>query len=458
MPLGYSLSRSRLPAVLFLGMDSCLAMGSALGAYRARFDHLLFDFGYEAVTLIQALLVVVISMLSGIYHTWRGKALRLMLWRVFLAWSLSFILLIAFLVISKTTQAYSRIWLGIWMTSALALTLLMRITIYWGLRYFRRQGRNFKRVLIVGNGRNFNQIRQEMAGGNDWGFRMDVCIEYNKTDELLTLLDQQLKRDDDFDECWLCLPLKHSSIIQEVMHRLRHDTMDIRYMPGVRDLPLLNHKVTHIGGFYSLDLSCSPMGDVNYGIKRFEDIALASMILVLITPVMALIALAVKGSSPGPVLFKQYRHGANGQRIKVYKFRSMNVHQEEKGQVTQASRNDTRLTPLGAFLRRTSLDELPQFYNVLQGRMSVVGPRPHALSHNEAYKEQVDSYMKRHKVKPGITGLAQVNGFRGETDTLDKMQKRVEMDLQYINSWSVFLDLKIIVLTVFNGFTHPNAY
>lgn len=185
---------------------------------------------------------------------------------------------------------------------------------------------------------------------------------------------------------------------------------------------------------------------------------IGSIISLLVLPVCLAIALVIKITSPGPVLFKQYRTGVNGKQFKVYKFRSMRIHEEENGQVTQATKGDSRITPIGAFLRRTSLDELPQFYNVLQGRMSIVGPRPHALAHNEYYKELVESYMRRHKVKPGITGWAQVNGLRGETDTLEKMEKRVEYDLWYIDNWSLWLDLRIIFLTIFKGFINKNAY
>jgi putative colanic acid biosynthesis UDP-glucose lipid carrier transferase len=185
---------------------------------------------------------------------------------------------------------------------------------------------------------------------------------------------------------------------------------------------------------------------------------LSLVILTLISPLMLLIAFGVKLSSPGPVLFKQRRNGWDGKPIKVYKFRTMTVHKECDGQVTQASKYDARITKFGAFLRRTSLDELPQFFNVLQGRMSIVGPRPHAIEHNDQYKEQIDAYMMRHKVKPGITGWAQINGWRGQTDTLDKMKKRVEFDLYYIENWTLWLDLKIIFLSMFSGFVHKNAY
>lgn len=223
-------------------------------------------------------------------------------------------------------------------------------------------------------------------------------------------------------------------------------------------MQLLNHRVSEVAGLYAIDLSVSPISGVARLVKRLEDLLIGSLICLLISPVCLLIALAIKLTSPGPVLFKQYRTGVNGANFKVYKFRSMKVHQEASGSVTQATKGDTRITPIGNFLRKTSLDELPQFFNVIQGRMSIVGPRPHALAHNEYYKDLVESYMKRHKVKPGITGWAQVNGLRGETDTLDKMEKRVRYDLWYIDNWSLWLDLKIIFLTIFKGFINKNAY
>jgi putative colanic acid biosynthesis UDP-glucose lipid carrier transferase len=200
------------------------------------------------------------------------------------------------------------------------------------------------------------------------------------------------------------------------------------------------------------------MVGINRVIKALEDRILGLVILVLVSPFILAIAIAIKLTSKGPVFFKQMRHGWDGKPIKVYKFRTMVQHMAENGQVVQASRQDTRVTKIGAFLRQTSLDELPQFWNVLQGRMSIVGPRPHALQHNEQYKDQIDLYMLRHKVKPGITGWAQIHGWRGETDTLDKMKKRVEYDLYYIENWSLWLDIKIIFLTLFNGFIHKNAY
>lgn len=181
------------------------------------------------------------------------------------------------------------------------------------------------------------------------------------------------------------------------------------------------------------------------------------MILLLISPLLLVISIAIKLTSSGPVFFKQIRYGLNGKSILVYKFRTMKV-MENGSQVKQAVKNDPRVTSVGRLLRRTSLDELPQFFNVILGNMSIVGPRPHAVAHNEEYRKLIPGYMLRHKVKPGITGLAQIRGWRGETDTLDKMEKRIECDLEYIRTWSIWLDIKIIFLTVFRGFIHKAAY
>ncbi|HCJ2416852.1 TPA: exopolysaccharide biosynthesis polyprenyl glycosylphosphotransferase, partial [Klebsiella pneumoniae] len=189
----------------------------------------------------------------------------------------------------------------------------------------------------------------------------------------------------------------------------------------------------------------TPLNGINMVFKRLEDIILSLFILLLISPLLIIISLAVKITSPGPVIFRQTRYGMDGKPIKVWKFRSM-VVMENDTEVKQATKDDVRVTNVGKFLRRTSLDELPQFFNVLFGEMSIVGPRPHAVSHNEQYRSLIEGYMLRHKVKPGITGWAQINGWRGETDTLDKMEKRIEFDLEYIRSWSVWLDLKIIVM------------
>jgi putative colanic acid biosynthesis UDP-glucose lipid carrier transferase len=201
----------------------------------------------------------------------------------------------------------------------------------------------------------------------------------------------------------------------------------------------------------------TPFRGFNGVVKRASDVLLSLLILALISPLMAAIAVGVRLSSPGPILFRQRRYGVDGRKIVVYKFRTMTVA-EDGDVVRQATRNDSRITRFGAFLRRTSLDELPQFINVLQGRMSVVGPRPHAVAHNEMYRKLIRGYMIRHKVRPGVTGLAQVNGWRGETETVEKMKGRIEMDLRYLRNWSLLLDLQIILKTVVVVLGRQNAY
>ena len=242
-----------------------------------------------------------------------------------------------------------------------------------------------------------------------------------------------------------------------MLNQLADTTASVYIVPDSYIHNLLHARWYSMNGIPVASVFESPFYSVDGWLKRFEDIVITCIILALIAPVMLAIALAVRLTSPGPVIFKQRRYGLNGEVIEVWKFRSMAVCEDDLN-IPQAKRFDPRITPLGGFLRRTSLDELPQFINVLQGRMSIVGPRPHAVAHNEEYRKLVYGYMLRHKVKPGITGLAQVHGWRGETDTLGKMEMRVKYDLEYINSWSIWLDIKIIFLTIFKGFTGKSAY
>ncbi|HEX6154851.1 MAG TPA: undecaprenyl-phosphate glucose phosphotransferase [Burkholderiales bacterium] len=249
------------------------------------------------------------------------------------------------------------------------------------------------------------------------------------------------------DVIYIALPMASQPRILRLLEDLRDTTASIYFVPDIFVSDLIQARVDSIAGLPVVAVCETPFYGFNGAVKRLSDVVLASLILVLIAPLLAAIAIGVKRSSPGPILFKQRRYGVDGRKIVVYKFRSMTVA-EDGDLVRQATRNDSRVTPFGAFLRRTSLDELPQFINVLQGRMSVVGPRPHAVAHNELYRKLIRGYMIRHKVKPGITGLAQVNGLRGETDTVDKMKARIDYDLTYLRNWSLLLDLQIILKTV----------
>jgi len=252
-------------------------------------------------------------------------------------------------------------------------------------------------------------------------------------------------------------PISAQPRIRTLLNELQDTTASIYFLPDIYVFDLIQARFDNVAGVPVVAICETPFTGMNSSIKRISDIVLATLIMIMLLPIMLVIAIAIKATSPGPIVFKQRRYGLDGEEIIVYKFRSMTVA-EDGDKVTQATKGDKRVTRVGGFLRRSSLDELPQFFNVLQGRMSIVGPRPHAVAHNELYRKQIKGYMLRHKVRPGITGWAQVNGFRGETDTLDKMEARISYDLDYLRRWSLALDLWIIVRTVKVALQRDNAY
>ncbi|MBM4208694.1 MAG: undecaprenyl-phosphate glucose phosphotransferase [Gammaproteobacteria bacterium] len=284
------------------------------------------------------------------------------------------------------------------------------------------------------------------------GFSVDVSKLAGDTEQLI-----KLAKSGNIDVVYIALPLRAELRIKNIVEQLGDSTASVHFVPDLFIFELLSASLNNIKGIPVISIYDSPFYGIDGAMKRIFDIVFSSVVLILIAIPLLIIGIAVKSTSPGPVLFKQRRYGFRGEEIIVWKFRSMTV-MEDSNNVVQAKKNDARVTKLGGFLRRTSLDELPQFFNVLQGRMSVVGPRPHAVAHNEFYRGQVKGYMLRHKVKPGITGLAQINGFRGETDSLDKMEGRIQNDLNYIRNWSLSLYIKIIFLTIFKGFTGAKAY
>ncbi len=453
----------------FRVVDLLLVAGGGYLAFYVRFDHFRLPGNYELVLTIGMLVSVLLLPMFNLYQSWRGKGLIQQLWMTTLAWAAVVLLLTVLAFGTKTGEDYSRIWAGVWVTLVWVLLIGFRVLTRLIFNSFRRQGWNHRQILIIGAGRLGRNVAKQILHAEWVGY--DLVSYWDDNPQLQSTSihgvpvvspEQGVKSiasgTERIDEIWLALPLRAELRMREILTMLRHCTLKIRMVPNVFGFRLLNYSMSEIAGIPVLDINASPMEGVNRLIKAVEDRLLGLLILVLISPLMVAVAIAVKLSSPGPVLFKQKRHGWDGKPINVYKFRTMVVHEEAVGQVTQATQNDKRVTRTGAFLRSTSLDELPQFYNVLQGRMSIVGPRPHAMAHNELYKEQVDAYMQRHRVKPGITGWAQVNGWRGETDTLDKMQRRVEYDLYYIENWSLWFDLKIVFLTLFNGFANKNAY
>ncbi|MCV6614108.1 MAG: undecaprenyl-phosphate glucose phosphotransferase, partial [Cellvibrionaceae bacterium] len=308
-----------------------------------------------------------------------------------------------------------------------------------------QQSESQQQLQLVANKENEANNQNESQSGQ----ALDSYTLVNDTETLVKLVKSTgIKR------VYIALPMLLSQQVSKLNVELMDHNVDVIWAPDIYALNLVNHSVREVSGVPIISLNESPLTSSRLStvVKDVMDRTLAALALLTLAPVMLIIAGLVKLSSKGPVIFKQQRHGWDGSIIEVWKFRSMRLHDESDGEVKQATKDDDRITPIGKFIRRTSLDELPQFINVLQGRMSLVGPRPHAVSHNHFYSQKINSYLARHRIKPGITGLAQISGCRGETETIDKMQERVEYDLAYINNWSLWLDLKILIKTPFTLF------
>ena len=422
---------------------------------------------YQVTAMLGALLTWMSMGAVDAYRPWRGTGF----WReartILAGWGLVVCLLLLIGWLLKFTGTYSRMVIGMWFVMSPVAMMGLHLGARMVLRYWRRRGGNTRTAVVVGAGDLGRDVARRILAADWMGLRLLGFFDddaWKQGGEVLGLpvlgtgTDvADFVRDNAVDHVYLALPLRAESRMRQVFDALQDTTASVYLIPDLFIFELLGAREQEVAGLPAFALCETPVSGPFGVIKRIEDVVLATLILALIWPLMLTIALGVKFSSPGPVLFRQRRYGLNGREIVVWKFRSMRVC-EDGDHVPQARRRDPRVTPFGRFLRRTSLDELPQFINVLQGRMSVVGPRPHAVAHNEHYRKLIRGYMWRHKVKPGITGWAQVNGWRGETDTLDKMKKRVEYDLEYIRNWSVWLDLKIVALTVLRGFGSRNAY
>lgn len=382
------------------------------------------------------------------------------------AWVLTAAVLVAALFLLKSSVIFSRKALLTWFVAVIVLL----VGLHWARRAFltrlRCEGGNCRGVAIVGANALGRRLQQALADMPWLGYKFMGFYDDRQSERILqecTPCIGNLRalyrdaRENRIDTIFITLPMVAEKRIREIIDRLADSTISVYYVPNFFVFNLIRARWDTLQGIPVVSVYETPFRGIDGLTKRLEDLVLGSLILAVIAVPMLFIAIGVKLSSPGPVIFRQRRYGFNGQEIIVWKFRTMTVC-EDGDWVEQASKNDSRVTPFGAFLRRTSLDELPQFINVLQGTMSIVGPRPHAVTHNEYYRKLIPGYMLRHKVKPGITGLAQINGFRGETKTLDKMAMRVRHDIEYIRHWSLWLDLKIIFLTVFKGFVSPNAY
>ncbi|WP_455207217.1 undecaprenyl-phosphate glucose phosphotransferase [Kaarinaea lacus] len=445
-------------------IDVMCVIGGAVFAYFWRFEDLRFPHQYEIAVLIGSLLTLIIFSTSGIYTSWRGKRFLHQARIVTLVWVSVVVILVILAFLTKSSELYSRQWMAMWTLMAWGALIFFRFGFYKLLEAMRARGWNHKRIIIVGTGELARNVAKNIRSSSWTG--LDVVAFYDDNACALTReidgidvkcgeneLDNIVAHNR-INEVWLALPLKEEDRMKNILHDLRHSTATIRFVPGIFEFRLLNHAITEVAGLPVIDLNASPLVGVNRFIKEFEDKLLSLLILLLISPFLLFIAIGIKLSSPGPIFFRQERISWNGKPFIMYKFRSMPVGVEKTSGPVWAKPEEQRATGLGAFLRKTSLDELPQFWNVLKGDMSIVGPRPERPFFVKKFKEEVPDYMKKHLVKAGITGWAQINGWRGDTD----INKRIEFDLFYVENWSLWFDIKIIILTLFKGFVHKHAY
>ena len=424
---------------------------------------------YWLAGVVGVLAFAVAGEIAHLYSSWRVYSFAQEAFELAAACVVSAAALIALAYLTKTSVQYSRVVMVLWWMLTFAVLAIVRFAIRLPLRMERARGRNVRSLAIVGAGSLGFHVAERVKASGWMGLRLIGFFDDNVPVGTEVVPDNparvigdtsaviQLAREGRVDYVYVALPLSSSGPILNLIQDLSDTTASVFLVPDFFMFELTHARWTDIGGLPVVSIFDTPFLGVDGWLKRIEDIVLASLFIVMTLPLMLLIAGGILATSRGPVIFKQRRYGLSGKVVDVWKFRTMTVL-EDGERVPQARRVDPRVTRLGAFLRRTSLDELPQFLNVLQGHMSIVGPRPHPVALNEQYRKLIAGYMLRHKVKPGITGWAQVNGWRGETDTVEKMQKRIECDLYYIRNWSVWLDLKTVMLTVVRGFSQPTAY
>ena len=404
------------------------------------------------------------------YNSWRGNNLSSEVSALFSSWVATCALLVVIGFFYDGGVPHNRWTIYYWFAITPIELLSWHAIVRYALDLLGRSGATTRSVAIAGATELGIKLKQRLEEMPWTGYRFVGFYDDREFEQGRRLHDEDAKPNGDFDDLnraakngeidvvFMVLPLKAEDRIRSIIDKLADSTVSVYMMLDLFSFDLLNAKSLDIQGMPAISICETPHTGLDNFTKRIFDLVVGTSILILISMPMIFIALGVKLSSPGPVFFRQNRYGINGEKIKVWKFRTMGVMDSGDEAVVQATKDDERITPFGRILRRTSLDELPQFFNVLSGSMSIVGPRPHAISHNEEYRSQIKRYMLRHKVKPGITGLAQINGYRGETDTLEKMEGRIRYDLEYIQNWSVMLDFKIITETVFKGFRGPNAY
>jgi putative colanic acid biosysnthesis UDP-glucose lipid carrier transferase len=428
-----------------------------------------WDMRHTVLASVSAVLFYLSAEAVKLYDNRRSTPLPVDLRNLLLAWTATAVIVLFVGYTLKVSDMYSRAAVLSWFVLAPTALAIWRLGVRAGLTKARTLGYNIRRVAIVGSGEHGVQVARTVDGSPWMGLKVIGMFDdrapvpgrvpadlpfplLGKTDDLL----REVARGN-IDMVYVTLPINNLERIGKLLNALADTTTSVYFIPDMLLFSMVHGRWVRIGELPAVSVFETPFYGVGGWSKRVEDLVISSFVLAAMAIPMLLIAMAIKLTSPGPALFRQTRYGLDGREFRIWKFRTMTVC-EDSGPIAQAKRNDPRVTRIGALLRRTSLDELPQFLNVLTGTMSVIGPRPHAADHNEYYRRLVRHYMVRHKVRPGISGWAQINGLRGETDTLEKMERRVEYDLWYIRNWSVLLDLRISFVTLWKIWRESNAY
>ena len=468
MTAGYFIRQQRttVAAIQRLGDATCVAISLYLSQWLV--GQPLSD-RTAVIALVAAIVFLVVGEVSGLYNQDRSQSADRELLSVVITWLSSLAVLAVCSILTRYGEQLARSSIVSWALLSTTSIGLLRMIVRVMAEMLCARGWSVRRCAIAGLNPLGKQLAENAGTNPACGLRIDGFFDDRATQrnlEELAVSQHQLgrleelverARSGEFDTVFITLPMRAEARIRWLLEQLGDTTANVYIIPDFFVFELLHSRWTQFGGLPSVSVFETPLYGVDGWVKRAFDLTVAFVGLIAIAPVMIVCGLLVKLSSPGPVFFRQRRYGLDGKEILVWKFRSMRTC-DNGPVVVQASQGDPRITPIGRILRRTSLDELPQLFNVIEGTMSLVGPRPHASAHNERYRKLIRGYMLRHKVKPGITGLAQVEGFRGETETLDKMQKRVDCDHRYIREWSVWLDLKILCRTLLVVFKQENAY
>jgi Undecaprenyl-phosphate glucose phosphotransferase len=446
--------------------DIAIIVGGAFFASRLRFDDLAQATFYQALVAFSAALALAVFQAFGIYESWRGRSKRVLARQLALSWIIVQACAMILMFSLHRIDFVSRLWFVHWTVMSGAAIIGGRLILHKLLGRARNAGLNLRQVAVAACGDHCDETIMRMEKASATGFR--PCAIYDlRASKIDSATPPRFSdhasfarfvREQGIAELWLALPLTEERAILKLVNEFRDDLINIRLIPDVRSLALFEGRVTSLLGLPTINLAASPLPPNAMLKKELFDRVFALCALIGVSPILLACAIAVKLSSPGPILFRQRRTGADGCVFRIYKFRTMRLHEQKAGALEQARGGDSRITRAGAYLRRTGLDELPQLINVLFGHMSVVGPRPHSLEHDDLYQHIVSGYIHRYRIKPGITGWAQINGFRGEADRIEKMEGRVALDLYYMRNWSFMLDIKIILATMVKGLAHANAY